>query len=147
MTSPSPIWVQLKELVLQSRSWVHSADAESENTHPIVSLLQSKRKETQGWLRAVLPKKNRTEKKQLGSNEVAVMCNIYSTLTGISTGWNADFAHAWGISTRSIRNVFDRFVERDFNGERKERSDKGLTIFNSEQKRKAVFTLEMSQTV
>ena len=88
----------------------------------------------------MIPEKIRTEKKQLGSNEVAVMCNIYSTLTGISTGWNADFAHAWGISTRSIRNLFDRFVERDFNGERKERSDKGLTIFNSEQKRKAVFT-------
>ena len=83
--------------------------------------------------------------KQLGSNEVAVMCNIYSTLNGISAGWNTDFDHTWGIPTRSIRNIFDRFVERYFNWERKERSDKGLTIFNSEQKIKAVIDRRVAE--
>lgn len=56
---------------------------------------------------------------------------------GPALGWVSLMAKAWGIDPVTIHRQIESFVDNDFSYQRKERSDKGTSIFNSEKKRKA----------
>ena len=50
-------------------------------------------------------------------------------------------AKTFGLKEPRLRDIFKDFVAGDFETKRKEQSNKGKTIFNSEKKRKSTFTV------
>ena len=48
--------------------------------------------------------------------------------------------HAFGTSKNRISTLQSNFISQEFSLERKQREDKGSSIFNSSKKRKSVFT-------
>jgi hypothetical protein len=70
-----------------------------------------------------------------------VMINMYSLLTGFKSkggpchGWLSLLCKGWGVSDQWMHMTYEKFIERNFTTDRKERSDKGCTIFNCEDKR------------
>jgi len=51
-----------------------------------------------------------------------------------------NLAKTFGLTEPRLRSLYKEFVFRNFETERKERKDKGETIFNSDKKRKSTFT-------
>ena len=49
-------------------------------------------------------------------------------------------AFTFGVKELQNRQIFDEQMKRNFCAERKERSDKGQTVFNCKKKRKNTFT-------
>ena len=52
----------------------------------------------------------------------------------------ANLAKTFGLTEPRLRAIYREFIARNFETERKERRDKGETIFNSDKKRKSTFT-------
>ena len=112
--------------------------------HPLATYFIKGSKRTKGWLREALPFK--TANKQMGERERTAMILSYSLLAGVDgnngafKGVFASLANAWGVTDRLVRDSVNRLIECDFNIQRKERSDKGETVFTSESRRSQVFT-------
>ena len=59
---------------------------------------------------------------------------------GKLSGWKKKLNNAWGISNKFLGRTMDTFIDADFEVERKIRSDKGVSIFTDETKRRHTFT-------
>ena len=61
---------------------------------------------------------------------------LYNLLIGFAAnggsihGWIGQFAHVWGMSHKKITGSFVYHLDQNFDPERKDRSDKGWTVFN-----------------
>ena len=131
---------KLKQSIKESRRW----KPWNKTPIPLHKHLCDSKSKNNGWLREILPFKNK--KKHLNNQEnslLLMMTSIFtlqSAASGPALGWVSLMAKAWGINQKTISRQIDSFVDNDFTCERKERSDKGTSIFNSEKKRKATFT-------
>lgn len=73
--------------------------------------------------------------------EKQLLANIYTLIKNVADTSTALVAYAWGVSPRNVRDIVKRMVEStNMSVERRVRRDAGNTIFNSEKKRKSVFT-------
>ena len=69
----------------------------------------------------------------------------YSTISGVakeSVGYNiiTNFRHVWGLSKAELTKVVRNFIMNGGVTNRKERKDKGSSVFTCEKRRKAEFT-------
>ena len=59
---------------------------------------------------------------------------------GELSGWQTMFYKAWGVHKATANRIVNSYYENGFVIERKSRNDKGLTLINSERKRKSVYS-------
>ena len=59
---------------------------------------------------------------------------------GTTFGRMSVLGKEFGVTETCLRQLFEEYLERDFSTERKTRSNKGQTVFNSDKKRKLTFT-------
>ena len=59
---------------------------------------------------------------------------------GSLKGWQSLLFNAWGMTRPTFNSIFNRCIDRGFDCGRKERSDKGESIFVSESRRNQTFT-------
>lgn len=90
-----------------------------------------------GWLRQLHDLSNT---KQPTKEEKALAMSLFFALRTIEDTAGALVGHAWGVTRQSIHNWEKKGNKSNMDYTRKSRSDKGSTVFNSEKKRKAVFT-------
>ena len=132
---------RLKQAIIATRKWRTTPQQPS---LPLYDFLQENESKPHGWLRQTLPFKN--EKKQLNEQEhmlLLVMTSLFTTnssFSGHEKGWTTLLANAWNVDRKVIQLKIDNYVKNDFSCKRKERSDKGATIFTCEKKRAATFT-------
>ena len=55
-------------------------------------------------------------------------------------GWQNHFYKAWGVSKWTANRIVDAYYDNGFVPDRKTRKDKGMTLINSEKKRKSTYT-------
>ena len=88
---------------------------------------------------------NDETKKALTTQTKNILLVVYSLFLGLPNkgstfGRMTSLAKTFGFTEPRLRAMFKEFVARDFETKRKERSDKGETIFDSDKKRKSTFT-------
>ena len=99
-----------------------------------------------GWIRKFLPNDIKSDNKQLTSKERMVFINTYNLMCGFPKGygklkgWQNLFHHAWGVTKTATNNIVNSYYDSGFHAERKERSDKGQTLVNSEKKRRSRYS-------
>ena len=54
--------------------------------------------------------------------------------------WQNLSHHAWVVTKIATNNIVNNYYDSGFHAERKERSDKGQTLINSEKKRKSIYS-------
>ena len=85
-------------------------------------------------------------KKELDSNQRMIFVTTYNLFSGFAKthgplrGWQNYFYKAWGINKRTANRIIDAYYENGFSPDRKTRKDKGMTLINSEKKRKSTYT-------
>ena len=90
---------------------------------------------------------NPRAKKQISVSEKQIITTMYSLLLGNSStsgknkGWMHKLSFAFGVNKNVITAIYDKRITQDFTHDRKERSDKEETVFNSDKKQKQVFQL------
>ena len=101
---------------------------------------------TRGWLRSVLQQKPVNPRVHMTQSENHVMLVLGSLFCGLTPrngpfrGYVASICHAFGVTRFTTYDSMTKFIQSDFQMTRKERNDKGKTIFNCERKRKNTFT-------
>lgn len=116
--------------------------------HPVVVELQKMQKRVDidaGWLRVNESKAggrtNPDKRSFLSTDEKELLLKLALILKPIVPHTTSKLAYAWGISRNSVNNIINRACEsNDLCPNRKRRSDVGITMENSEKKRKAVIT-------
>ena len=99
-----------------------------------------------GWIRDIICEKEVDKKTRLNHKENIVLTVIsalfsgYTARTGILHKHNGFIKHAFGVCHHSVNRSIAKFVASDYTMKRKERSDKGTSVFNCPKKRKARFT-------
>ena len=140
----SELTTELISVLQESRKWIYG----SIHKHPLVKYLDDNKSLEKGWIRNRLPSDIEYTNKCLNSDMRAIYVNQYNLLSGfpkcsgLLKDWQNLFYHAWGITKRSSNRIMNSYYERCFHPERKERSDKGHTLINSNKKRKSVYTAE-----
>ena len=100
-----------------------------------------------GWLRDIIQQKRVLQKTHLLQLEKQIL----TIVSGLFSGQRSDKSamledhcratrHAFGISRTQHKNIFRKNVDTTFTLKRKERKDKGTSVFNSSEKRRAVYT-------
>ena len=116
--------------------------------HPLYSLMkENKESKEKGWIRSIINEgEDEEDRVQLNQKEGTVLTVILSIFSGflskggVLNGYKGYVDHAFGIGRCTGKNIVDRFFSNHFSVERKVRSDKGESVFNSERKRKNTFT-------
>ena len=110
-----------------------------------------------GWIRSIIETKSddanddntdndNTNKTHLSQHQNMILTTIsclfsgYSKNKGITKDHHKMTQHAFGVKNSTHAKIVKRFVSTEGTMARKTRSDKGLTVFNSDTKRRAVFT-------
>ena len=145
-------------VLLNSRGW-----SKFDQCHnPLLVFLKEGRspKKPEGWLRLVEKeydtyaksgkgKKKGEMKSQLSELENNKLVRIKTELDRLFSGLGAwpksfnptsDLAHAYGVSVPKVKACVTVHLSKNCSSKRKERSDKGETLFNSEKKRQAIIT-------
>ena len=140
-SSNPPIRITAYDKLKQS---IRQSKTQSATNIPLHQFLRNNNSKEKGWLRQILP--FTSKKTQLNDQEKSLllvmtsMFILHSPSSGIAVGWVSLLAHAWGVSAKKINRQIDAFIDSDFTCKRKERSDKGTSIFNCEKKRQSTFT-------
>ena len=135
----------IADVLSENRSWNYHCSEEN----PLMAYLRDERKKNdKGWLRlrerenAGLPAV--ALNKQLETTEKTMVVNIMSAFDSVQVPEGShpmsDLAYGMAKNQRSLKYVYERFLNNNFSNERKERNDKGNNIFNSQKKRNATFT-------
>ena len=64
----------------------------------------------------------------------------FSKTHGPLKGWQHSFYNAWGVSKWTANRIVNSYYENGFVADRKIRNDKGMTLVNSNKKRKSIYT-------
>ena len=127
------------------------------DANPLLKCLKDGRKKNRGWMRkseAVLRgielvKKDGKPRIQLTDEENVVLVEIVREINRLKLlirDWprkcnpRADLMHAYGVGMTKLKSCVSVFHRNNLSTQRRTRSDIGLTIFNSEEKRQRVFT-------
>ena len=70
----------------------------------------------------------------------SILCSLGSNNHSFAARWPQYLSHAMGVGRNRISSLQSDFIDCDFSTERKERLDKGTSVFNSPTKRKSTFT-------
>ena len=120
---------------------------EKENKHPLIKYFKGmndiKEKE---WIRIVL-NTDKKESKQLTGTGKCLLLISYNMFLGLSNkgttfGRMSVLGKAFGVTETRLRQLFEKYLERNFSTERKRRSDKGQRVFNSDKKNIDVYCFE-----
>ena len=151
-------YANLKSIVKASYFHANAKDRRNLLPNPLYNYLCEGYNQPKGWIREIINSKdgvsdsndsNRNDQhtqQQLTStqNKVFVTLNtLFATSTTIGgkyRGWTKAINHAFGVCRRKAGRTFENFVDGDFNVQRKQRSDKGSSIFKDDFKRKQTFT-------
>ena len=104
-----------------------------------------KRNKDRGWLQVqeaeIANRATPNPKSHLLTPEKLLVVQFRSVITSIAevdrpngSKPNADLAFALGVSSRTIREIDKRVLQRCMRASRKKRSDVGVTVFNSKKK-------------
>ena len=97
-------------------------------------------KKEDGWLRSMEKLKN-PKKSQLTQDEKTLMLTLLVALKTLGDTATAQVAFAWGITAKTVNRIYKKAMESGtMSVARKERSDKGKTVFNDDAKRASVYT-------
>ena len=136
--------------LLQSYSWCTL----TKTPNPLLKLLRDNRKKEKGWLRKAEKEftvKEGEPTKQLNNVENNKLVDIKKELDRLfqvlQREWPkeypspiADLAHAYGVGNTKVRGCVKAYLNNNCSTTRKQRSDAGLTVFNSEKKRNEIYT-------
>jgi hypothetical protein len=134
------------ELLILSRPWTRGSGAPNP---ALIYLTKMNAKAEKGWLRkAEADKADRdrdvpTAKKvgQLSTREKQLVLSLKQTLDSAGDTVAAAMASAWGVTSKTVRRIQNQSLKVDgLAAPRKERFDKGDTVFTSDAKRKQVYT-------
>jgi hypothetical protein len=134
------------ELLILSRPWTRGSGAPNP---ALIYLTKMNAKAEKGWLRkAEADKADRdrdvpTAKKlgQLSTREKQLVLSLKQTLDSVGDTVAAAMASAWGVTSKTVRRIQNQSLKVDgLAAPRKERFDKGDTVFTSDAKRKQVYT-------
>ena len=116
------------------------------STNKLYCYLRDGLQKRSGWLRDIFSRQETNPKTHLSKHE----SNVLTVVSGLFSGYRNDDVevkdhckatrHAFAISISSHKAIMHRCVDSSFTLQRKKRSDSNQTVFNSEKKRKAVFT-------
>ena len=77
----------------------------------------------------------------LGDSRKNLPANLYIHIKNVTDTSTALVAHAWGVLPKTVSRIVKKMVEStDLSVARKVRADAGKTIFNSDAKRKVIYT-------
>ena len=97
-------------------------------------LKRKNKNETNGWLRRM----ETGNSGHLSTDEKRRMFDLYLPIKS-AEGSSEAVRHAWGVSRSSFHELYKSFIKNG-NTRRKRRSDAGVTLINSDQKRASVYT-------
>ena len=109
-----------------------------------MSYLQQNEDKELGWIKNILPNQTNQNdtRKELDSNQRMIFVTTYNLFSGFAKthgplrGWKNYFYKAWGINKRTANRIIDAYYDNGFSPDRKTRKDKGMTLINSEKKKK-----------
>lgn len=125
--------------------------------HPLFDYLCSNINGPKGWIRDIIASTEQDsiierydnqapEKKQLSTKQNRIfltICSMFSSVTaygGQYKGWLAATNHAFDVCRKKAQRTFNKYIDNEFIVERKERMDRGMSVFKDEKKRKNTFT-------
>ena len=109
-------------------------------------LKKGKRLYDKGWLKNIIRQKDVPVKTHMSSTEKTILSVIatmffgYSSIKGPMQNHMEFTQYTFGVSEYTRRNIITSFVDTNFSFDRKTRSDKGTSVFDSETVRKRTFT-------
>ena len=115
---------------------------ESSTNHPLLQYFKEGNKNKEkGWLKNLV-QPDETKKKALTTTTKNLLLVLYALFLGPPNigktyGRMANLAKTFGLTEPRLQAIYREFVARNFETERKERRDKGETIFNSDKKERA----------
>ena len=139
---------ETKEMISVLKKTNHWTYDSTNNEHPLFAYLKRNDDKEYGWIRKLLPKQNDEDdkRKKLSGNQRMIFITTYNLFSGFSKthgplkGWQNYFYNAWGVSKWTANRIVDAYYDNGFIPDRKTRNDKGMTLINSEKKRKATYT-------
>ena len=82
----------------------------------------------------------------MNTKERSTLTTLYAIIQAIDTSHYppksspiTDLAHAWGIGRTTVKDIFKTVLDRNNDPKRKRRSDAGLTVFNSDKRRRSLY--------
>jgi hypothetical protein len=152
--SASPVQRPIWQKITASRDWRDGKDPLSR--HPILAYLKNGRNKDFGWLRRdeaaargkVIAGGNKNV--HLDPDEKSLLVTLRRCTHNLTTKKNLsskfsptqDLAHAFGVSVSTARSCVMNEDLNNGSNKRKERSDAGETLFNSDRKRKQFWTAQ-----
>lgn len=147
-----PVWKKLKD----SKSWESQTKGRRIDRHPILAYLKAGQNKERGWLRREEAAARgiiiQSDKKRahLDPTEKHLLARIRQCIEGLTEYKQgskkfkpmSDLAHAFGVGKTQTRTVGTNELETNGTNKCKQRSDAGETLFNSDKKRKLVWTAE-----
>ncbi len=142
-----PTYEAIKTIMKESLMAERSNNAQP----PLLQILQAGLQRPKGWMRDVIrhhfenvnniPNERRNTSTHLMGEEVEVLCMVSALLNGyLCNNAGPLICHAFAISKNSRKRIFTRYISNDFVAKRKERNDKGTSVFKDEKKRKHTYT-------
>jgi hypothetical protein len=161
-TPHSTPFIQLQETLKASHSWtspssssisssasttststLQRSSSSSSSYHPMYVYLKNHTDKEKGWLRRLLPFKDKKATQQKMSVLLTIMTALFSGFNcngGVHHSWNSMLCNAWDINWKTTIRKFNTFIEHGFSVEQKVRLDKGSSVFTCDNKRRHVFT-------
>ena len=138
----------LKDAMNDTKKWTFESYKEGK-AHPLYTLLKQQKdnERPKGWLRISTPFYNGNEKGHLNQKEQVLLTLMYCSMSnipskyGLCSGWVGLMMYAWDISRKTVIGATSSILENDIcTQNRKTRTDKGASIFNSDKIRARTFT-------
>jgi hypothetical protein len=105
----------------------------------LIALTKRNKKKGKGWLRQLHNLHN--GKKQLTVEEWRLVLGLHLALSSAADTRTTQLALAWGITRNTLNTKVKKAIDTgSLDVARKTRSDKGQTVFNSDEKRGSVYT-------
>ena len=112
--------------------------------HPLMQFLIENNDKPKGWLRDCISNNTNNNKKNTildhKSKSIllttsSILSSLWSNNYSFSSKWPQILSHAFGVGKNRIASTQTEYISHNFDLKRKERSDKGSSIFNSPKKR------------
>ena len=145
----------LKDVLMSSYSHVNSYIMRIPDApHPLYQYLIQRANRPKGWIRSIInssedePPTSRPQSNdcQLTPKQNRIFITIISMFSSVSAhrgeykAWLKLTNHAFNVCRKKAQRSFKKFINNEFIVERKERKDKGTSVFKDDQKRKNTFT-------
>ena len=132
---------ELISVLKDTKKWTSNSKNQK---HPFLNYLEHNNHREEGWIRKLLPNtdEQNVSHKDLNNREKMIFVTTYNLFAGFPKthgplkGWQHLFYAAWGVSKWTANRIVDSYYDNGFNVNRKNRNDKGMTLINSNKKKK-----------